>query len=164
MEAQSASIVLTGNRGISDCKPKHDHISRVGKGALSARFPRGYDDGGHFALPTLQVRWHRYDSNLGNAGYPCRATAILTASIKERPTKGLSRKATQPVSSAQARVAASSRAVMKMTGTAQPHEARRRRSSMPDMPPRSMSSNRQSASVAAPGSRNASAEANTLVA
>ena len=65
-----------------------------------------------------------------------------------------------PPSTASLRVASSSFAVMKMTGHFDPDAASRRRSSIPEIPPRWMSSSRQVPVCALPLSSNASAEAN----
>jgi hypothetical protein len=66
----------------------------------------------------------------------------------------------QPASTASLRVASSSFAVMKMTGHFDLDAASRRCSSIPEIPPRWMSSSRQVAVCALPLSSNASAEAN----
>src|SRR5580704_2589968 len=65
-----------------------------------------------------------------------------------------------PASTASLRVASSSFAVMKMTGHFDPDAASRRCNSIPEIPPRWMSSSRQVAVCALPLSSNASAEAN----
>src|SRR6266852_3716311 len=65
-----------------------------------------------------------------------------------------------PASTASLRVASSSFAVMKMTGHFVPDAASRRCSSIPEIPPRWMSSSRQVPICALPLSSNASAEAN----
>jgi hypothetical protein len=91
------------------------------------------------------------------------STALVIALVSKLGANGLRRKATQPTFVACVRMASLSAPVMKMTGSCDPSDFSRSRSSMPDMPLKFMSRTRHAAPFDARASRNASADVKTCI-